>query len=553
MGARRFHFRQMAESNWKSEDTRLATQIRTNARVTLGVTLAAVLLGWAALSAVQGGVRQMEGPEHKLLTRYPDLFQKPLGSQASNLESLDTLEQFEELVRVQRNLCEGLLYGTFSQPTPPNKTTLRMKEQCPVLLQDIADFEDKELETFGIQATVPYVKTHALDARFIGRNAWPFLLVGLVVVLLMTHSRRRAYEQILAYRSSGAHDEPARRALAEFFVRKLSKCPNGGCGVRVYAKVPILLPESGVLLILLAALAWESLGLFGILDPIVAQDFDSLFFGYFPFLWLAVWIGAVLVAGARKYFARSVTAVVGSPVVGAGFHRLLHKLPRQTAYLFSPLPNARTIRAWLATAIAVVGLVSLAFPWVHPWQMRGFEIFAKETPATPAQLAPFFLSGVDKVVLPIDLDRLFELRLLVAAGIALLLLIAMTTIVDLKSKRKKLKRILGKTVRFASWGALLLAGDVVSGLELLELRAEAWMIPLSRADILKAGAPGGLPLMYSDPDYGAWIFIVCCVVLAFFAILGAKAFRTNFRRKPIRNQVGGDEIEGTPGLCPHKE
>jgi hypothetical protein len=59
--------------------------------------------------------------------------------------------------------------------------------------------------------------------------------------------------------------------------------------------------------------------------------------------------------------------------------------------------------------------------------------------------------------------------------------------------------------------------------------------------------------MYSDPDYGAWIFIVCCVVLAFFAILGAKAFRTNFRRKPIRNQVGGDEIEGTPGLCPHKE
>jgi len=64
----------MAESNWKSEDTRLATQIRTNARVTLGVTLAAVLLGWAALSAVQGGVRQNGGPEHKLLTRYPTCF-----------------------------------------------------------------------------------------------------------------------------------------------------------------------------------------------------------------------------------------------------------------------------------------------------------------------------------------------------------------------------------------------------------------------------------------------------------------------------------------------
>jgi hypothetical protein len=216
------------------------------------------------------------------------------------------------------------------------------------------------------------------------------------------------------------------------------------------------------------------------------------------------------------------------------------------AYLFSPLSGARIIRASLATAIAVVGLVSLVFPWVHPWHIRGFEIFVKEMPATRSQLAPLLGMPSDKVVLPIDLDRLFELRLLVASGIAFLLLVAITSIVGLTSMTRRLKRLLETTVRFASWAALLLAGDVVFCLALLELRSESMIFPPGMDDILKPGAPGGLPLMYSDPEYGAWIFIACCVTLALSSILTAKAFRTNFRRKPMRNQVdGGKEITDT--------
>jgi len=316
------------------------------------------------------------------------------------------------------------------------------------------DFEDKELETFGIQATVPYVKTHAwmlgLSVAMLGLFCW-----SLGRCIVDDALKRRAYEQILAYRSSGLttnrRDVPSRIL-----------CRN--CrSVRTAAAAFAYTPRSRFYFSDRSATRsfWlhshESLGLFGILDPIVVPGFRLTFF--VTSLPLASRLDRCCFSCWRaKYFARSVTAVVGS-LCRAGFHRLLHKLPRQTAYLFSPLPNARTIRAWLATAIAVVGLVAWRFmgaSMANAW----FEISPKRRLLRPAQLAPFSSAAWIRSFYPLIWIDCLKLRLLVAAGIALLLLIAMTTIVDLKSKRKKLKRILGKQLG-CELGALLLAGDVV--------------------------------------------------------------------------------------------
>src|ERR1017187_7584438 len=99
----------MSELTWQTEDARLATLIRNSVRVTVAVLLASVLVGWAVLSTIETGVRKMAVPEKKLLDRYPDLFAKPLGPSANELQSLGTLTDLESLIEIQRNKCNSLL------------------------------------------------------------------------------------------------------------------------------------------------------------------------------------------------------------------------------------------------------------------------------------------------------------------------------------------------------------------------------------------------------------------------------------------------------------
>ena len=388
---------------------------------------------------------------------------------------------------------------------------------------------------------VPYVKARAFDSLFIARDVWLFLLVGVTVVFLVTHFRRRAYEEILAYRNSHTKQTAAvRRALAEFFVGRLEKCPIEGCKAHPYRKDFVLLPESGLFIGLLLALAWESMSIIVLCDPAVAHDFDSLFLGYFPALCFAGWVGAIFAVGARRYFDHSVTAVVGGRVSGARFHWLLHTVVRPIHRLF-PRMTPRAMRAWVVLSIAGLGLISIALPWVHPWDMRGYALFATPVPATLRQVAQIQIlpPPSDKIILPIDWDRLVELRILVAYGIGFLLFLMIATSADLTGRPRN-NRFLKLGARYLSWGVLLFAAEIVTCLSVLQLNSEAFIAPFGITDFQTGGAPDGLPLKYSDPEYGAWIFIGCCCVLAIFSTLRGKVLReVQFHRYRARRREQG--------------
>jgi hypothetical protein len=381
---------------------------------------------------------------------------------------LSTVSRLQELMESMRGGCEDTIDLPATDRSASDRAVLAQIDRCKALLRDIDELEEKKSNAFGIEIALPYVRSRTFDTLSLG-DAWPFLPVGVVVVFIVTGSRRRAYEKILAHWNAEKADEGSVRvALAEFLVGDLKHCPARRCGVYVYQKPPALLPESGILILLLCALALESDVIIFSYDPMVIHGVDSLFYGYFPLLSAMVWFGILLVVRARKYFDSCAQSVVGGTVRGATLHRIFHKTPHW-AGRFLQLFGRGVKSAWVGS-VTVLGLLSLLLPCAYPCRVRGFQLFMRQVPVKPQYTWPVSLlrnSNMGEVVLPIDVERRFELQLLTAAGIAFLLLAPVATVVAL-SRARRASRILAKAASHSGWVMLLLAGNLVLYLAVLE-------------------------------------------------------------------------------------
>ena len=369
---------------------------------------------------------------------------------------------------------------------------------------------------YTVHAKMPYLQEPVEINGITLAYWWPFGLIAIVASAIVLNMRERINAVIVAwisYSRKNSSDEQDLIVHSDFLVGTLAVEGTADRQCMVYRKPLMIQPESLLVYILVGATIYLSFS-FGLFqNPANSYEMESILLDYVALIWFFLAVLTSLVWLTRKRYAESLEQYIGMPVRGRisrGLELALGKVKRRVRHALAHrkwMPKIAPISEGL---FAIAALLCLCLPWMNPGRVRGYQ---------------FFLSTVPN---PLNDDLYSELQPQLFFAILFLILCLIDWFLRTVSSRPKFG-FLSKVRRFFGLVTVALLGNLVFHFAMLQVlvagQAErTWLIlpwnPLARPHPLKNS-----PLVWADPSYGFWLFLLLCLMLL---IVGRKTTVKHF-------------------------
>lgn len=506
-----------AETISPNEKARLAALIRRSIRMKLVLLGSTLVVIWGIWSALEAGHQKVARLLEAFALQHPEMIE-PLAIKKADISNPENLQRIESAIEVAKRLNSFLVEGMSKDPNSVPADTYLGKQ-----LKDISDFEQKRKEAYIVEASLPYLKTTATVNTLFLADVWPFLILLTLSCLVAINYRQRTYEVLLASLVSRERDSgcPESLALAEFLVGDLAKCDHPRCNLWLYRKPLIILPEALLSTALAIAAVYLSLRLVALYNPTEVHPTFSILLSYYSLFWTTLVVLGLCLARTHSYFESYTEEQLGGRVRSARAHWAL------TWFHHGLAPNRFQKRGFRITARSsallgpVVGLTSLLLPFVSPWGIKGYQLLLSQRPIASSSAQS---TGPQIEMFRIDPSVYRELRVHIIVAILFLFICVASELAKLSRSHRHVGLI--QTLRrYSGCAILFLVGNFILYLGVLQFESEINPSPAVLDSFFPAGLgfPHGMSLIFTDPDYGAWIFISTCVVFASISSLQRRA------------------------------
>jgi hypothetical protein len=376
-----------------------------------------------------------------------------------------------------------------------------------------------ELErAYIVHVKVPYLQESIEVNGVTLADWWPFGLIAIVAAAWVLSMRERINAIVVAWIAYNRNESAAKSDLviqSDFLVGTLSKGVNPDKPCMVYRKPVMVQPESLILFALICATVYMSLSFGFFENPANSHEMESMF-DYTGGVWFCIVALGILVWLTRKRYAERLEQYTGIPVRGKmseSLERVVSSRWRRVGGALDSIGWLRKVPPMSEALFAVAALLCLCAPWMNPNHVRGYRLFLSDAPA------------------PLDADLYFELQ--VQLYIAMLFIVLCLVDWFTRTKlRHKLYNNLSRVRRFLGYVTAALLGNLVFHFTMLQIdvRAQTSWLLLPVNFLARPHPVKNSSLVWTDPSYGFWIFLILCLILVWD---GNKLARNDSSLSPV--------------------
>src|ERR1700722_5964436 len=437
--------------------------------------------------------------------------------QAGDQKTLPIDKTYDErLVELKKkwNVSVESPFGFFSTDTDVTSALLQEKNGWYKNIMQVIQFEGElgalrneyflELErAYIVHVKVPYLQENVEVNGVTLANWWPFGLIAVVAAALVLSMRERVNAIVVAWIGHNRDVRSFKSGLviqSDFLVGSLSDGVIRDIPCKVYRKPLMVQPESLILFALICATVYMSLSFGFFENPANSHEMESTF-DYTGGVWFCIVAIGILVWLTRRRYAERLEQYTGIPILGRVpeiFERVVGSRWRSYRKRLDTIPWVRKASQMSEAVIIFLAGLCLCLPWMNPNHIRGYRLFLAEAPA------------------PLDSDFYFELQ--VQLYIAILFIIFCLTDWFARTKlQPKLYKILSGVRRFLGFATITLLGNLVFHFVMLQMLVEAqaektWLL-LPVNYLARPHPVMNSSLVWTDPSYGFWIFLLICLLL----------------------------------------
>jgi len=332
---------------------------------------------------------------------------------------------------------------------------------------------------------------------------WPFGLIAVVASAIVLKWREWVNAVIVAWISFNRNETSDRKDLvihSDFLVGTLTKSSVNRHDM-VYRKRWMIQPESLLVYTLIGITIYLSFSFGFFQNPANSYEMESVLFDYVAGIWFFLVLLGCLVWSTRKHYADSLLQHTGFAIHGVlteRFESVARFLKRKIRWILTRRKWMLRVSSLYETLFAIAALICLYFPWMSPNQIRGYRFFLPDAP-----------NNMDS-----DLYLELQIQLYVAISFVILSLIASFV----RAHRPGLGvRILRRLRRYTGILTIALLGNLVFHFLMLQMlameEAEHSLLILPWNPIARPHPVKNSILIWMDPAYGFWLFLILCLLL----------------------------------------
>jgi hypothetical protein len=487
----------LAELIWRTVKLRVSL---------LGLTIVVLLVVWSSLLNGNQEAQKIDAKFCEYLVDNHNAVQRKLAEEVDkSLESRPDIPKSQPLLLSSEDQCHIGSSRNWIEITRntdeeiPLEIPLSPSIPPPVFIVKGANEKWKAFSDYDIQRHAAYrlqiqlsseysASTIIINALTVAKVV-PFCVFLVLAVVLILGFQQSAYRRQLRVlvRNKTGDDLSEVMAETQFFAAPFDRDPSRPEKYLAASPVDLAISALGVALILL---------LVGIVSTFLlnlVQLTDSIVLSY-PF---ALYASVILLVSMMVITQKSY-AEFAQPRVEHQKHDSNYRPSRESK--------------WLTLATALIACVSLAFPWVTESSkdgdfFRGFEFLLNQRPT--GELFNYKTYAFSPAIFR-------DVRLQVIIAVAFLAVCVLDALFGFP-RTKRLAALWHQVRRLLAICVAALTVYFIFFMAFLEYESVYWVPWLDKLGYQGPASAKGYSLLYYDPAYGFWLFLVCCLFLVWLS------------------------------------
>jgi hypothetical protein len=376
-------------------------------------------------------------------------------------------------------------------------------------------------QAYLVQLRIPYLQQPIEVDGLSLADWWPLGMFAVLAAAITLSMRQRVNAITVSWLALRTEDPLAKHSViirSDFRSGTLTESRAPEPRYFIYRERFTLQPEALVVYALVFGTLYLSISLESLYNPGLSHEITSTLWDYFAGIWFCFFVIFMLVCVTRRKYARVLEQLVGCPVYG----RVSGTLRRFYAKV-NGVSRRGSHRAWLngnswalvsGIVLPILALGCLALPWMEPGGVPGYRFLSSQV---PSQLG--------------DFDVFAELRTQLAFAIVFVVLCFVVAVVARRIPRRTTELLL-TTERCIAVAVLALGGNLVFHFAMLQLAVDSIGFFGYVNSITPPSSPQLGPLVFTDPGYGLWIFLLLCLLLT----LRSFCVRSTYPKDAIRGR-----------------
>ena len=501
------------------DETRFSGLIWRSIKLKWFLLIFMLLLLWVIWSALASARQKITNLEKDFIHDNAEIAQglKSAGIKEENISEDGNSTKAAILIEEQRRIQSFFSSGLPKDQSGPFDEKLRKIDR----------FQSQLRGCYSASISLPYLVNPLEVSTIMVADAWPFVVLFLFSVIASVGFRQKAYEVLLAELVNKSEaDRPQALGAAQFLVGTFQEVTHDRPKILLYFRRLLILPEPLISALLTTAVCVFSLRTIADYNPTLIHPTKSIFFSYYFLFWSALVLAGLYLVSVHRFFAKYIHDVLGATVRDGHIYTALRPASRLTRIVERLLVRRPSLSHALTLGMVLAAGASLAFPWISPWGIKGYELLLPQKPLPPSAIIT--IPGLPPPeVYKISPPSFRELTAHAWLGVTLLALTASSLLLSQFGAPRSLRETLRLVHKWTGYLVLFAAGNFLLYLGILEFESEVDPTLAIMDSFFPEGivGPHGAPLDFAEPTWYSFAFLLVCVLLALSA-----AMRTPQRR-----------------------